>query len=155
MAMAASASGGNMADMDCSPAELEELIKEVRRPPHPLLPPPSQRPPSRLHLPPGVFPPCHRVSALISLQKDGCDLQASPEYWSHSSISSKSSACEKPTCCGDVKLENRYNRNFTFSTPLSVKAVLITRVETGGVSVGLAGGEETLNVAVEELTNIL
>ncbi|XP_003970043.1 interferon regulatory factor 8 [Takifugu rubripes] len=46
MAMAATASCGDI-DMDCSPAELEELIKE----------------------------------------EDGCNIQASPEYWSHSSIS--------------------------------------------------------------------
>uniref|UniRef100_A0A3Q3X6V9 IRF tryptophan pentad repeat domain-containing protein n=1 Tax=Mola mola TaxID=94237 RepID=A0A3Q3X6V9_MOLML len=46
LAMAAATSCGDIADMECSPAELEELIKE----------------------------------------EDGCNIQASPEYWSQSSI---------------------------------------------------------------------
>lgn len=33
MTMAATTSSGDITDMDCSPAELDELIKEVRLPP--------------------------------------------------------------------------------------------------------------------------
>lgn len=60
MAMAATASGGNIAEMDCdcSPAELEELIKEVRRPPPPILLQPPL-PHTHLSSSPGTwhFPP--------------------------------------------------------------------------------------------------
>uniref|UniRef100_H3CV65 Interferon regulatory factor 8 n=1 Tax=Tetraodon nigroviridis TaxID=99883 RepID=H3CV65_TETNG len=66
MAVAATVSGGNLMEMDCSPAELEELIKEVRPlKSHPRLP--------------NAYP--------SSPPEDGCNIQASPEYWSHSSIS--------------------------------------------------------------------
>ncbi|XP_047436590.1 interferon regulatory factor 8 [Mugil cephalus] len=47
MAMPVTASSGDMTDMDCSPTEIEEFIKE----------------------------------------EEGCSIQASPEYWSQSSIS--------------------------------------------------------------------
>lgn len=93
---------------------------------------PSQRPPSRLHLLPGVFPPCHRVTTLFSLQEEDCHIQASPEYWSHSSLSSKSSAFKNTHLLWRRKVENCYKRcfNFNLSIALTVKAVLITTVET-------------------------
>lgn len=90
MTMAGTANGGSMAEMDCSPAELEELMKEVRQPPTAPL---TLSTPTLTSSPATWrFPPCHRVTILFSLQEEGCHIQASPEYWSHSSLSSKSSA---------------------------------------------------------------
>lgn len=59
MAMAATASCGDI-DMDCSPAELEELIKEVRWPPIDR-PPPTHTQTHPLSAP-WPLPLCHRVS---------------------------------------------------------------------------------------------
>ncbi|KAK0135128.1 Interferon regulatory factor 8 [Merluccius polli] len=54
---------GEITDLDCSPAEIEELIKEASSEDYPCA-----------------------VKRSHSPQEDGCSIQASPEYWSHSSI---------------------------------------------------------------------
>ncbi|KAJ3593911.1 hypothetical protein NHX12_006244 [Muraenolepis orangiensis] len=54
---------GDITDLDCSSAELEELIKEASN---------------------DDYPPAIKRSH--SPQEDGCSVKASPEYWSHGSI---------------------------------------------------------------------
>ncbi|XP_045065929.1 interferon regulatory factor 8-like isoform X4 [Coregonus clupeaformis] len=66
-AAALTSSSGDITDMDCSSADLEELIKEVKQ---------SS---SDEYL--GIIKRSH------SPQEDGCRMQPSPEYWSQGSVS--------------------------------------------------------------------
>lgn len=106
---------GEIPGIDCSPAELEELIKEVRLSPtlNHLLNCVAYLSPPLLSLCVTFvsLPHCSACSSTLSLdvhdcevykgallaasydvfflQEDGCIIQASPEYWSQGSISGK------------------------------------------------------------------
>lgn len=84
---------GDMTDMDCSPGEIEEFIKEVRH----------------FFQSNSLFTFDYEHIYLHKeyfyfLQEEACSIQASPEYWSQGSINCKSKTII--TCCVRFKSNN-------------------------------------------------